>query len=83
MTPLPRSLLLPAAALLLAATQTAVARPCPPNSHPAPLAMPGNLRTAQCFCDPDFVPVRGRCMRASWPASIDPVKARVRSMPFR
>jgi two-component sensor histidine kinase len=34
---------------------------CPPNSQAAAVAIPGNLRTAQCFCNPGFRPVSGVC----------------------
>jgi hypothetical protein len=52
------------AAVLIAATQIASAQQrCPPNSSPEVVAIPGNLSTAQCFCDPGFTPVNGRCVR--------------------
>jgi hypothetical protein len=50
-------------ALLLAAfAEPATAQRCPPNSHAAAVAIPGNLRTAQCFCNRGFVAVNGVCV---------------------
>lgn len=51
--------------VLIVATQAASAqRRCPSNSHSQAIPIPGNLATAQCFCDPGFTPVNGRCARA-------------------
>jgi len=49
---------LPAAGLQQARAQ---GQRCPPNSQAAAVAIPGNLRTAQCFCNPGFLPVSGVC----------------------
>ena len=51
------------AASSMIANATASAQRCPPNSHPEAVAIPGNLRTAQCFCDPGFISVQGLCVR--------------------
>ena len=75
-----RSLLM-VAVLLIAGTQQALSQRCPPNSHPEFVAFAGNLRTAQCFCDPGYVRVQGICMRAARPAEralpSDPARALV------
>jgi len=63
------------------------AQRCPPNSHPEAVAIPGNLRTAQCFCDPGFVPVNGLCVPVKRPADRpppnDPSRLLVAPQPFR
>jgi hypothetical protein len=61
-----------AAALIIAASAPASAQRCPPNSHPEAVAIPGNLRTAQCFCDPGFVNVSGVCVLPARPAQSPP-----------
>ena len=74
-------------AVLVAGTQQAMAQRCPPNSHPEAVAIPGNLRTAQCFCDPGFVPVNGLCVPVDRPADPptpnDPDRVRVAPQPLR
>jgi hypothetical protein len=51
--------------MLVAAVQAASAQQrCPPNSRAEAVPVPGNLNTAQCFCDSGFVPVNGRCVRS-------------------
>ena len=53
-------------ALLAASPAPAMAaQRCPPNSHAAAVAVPGNLRTAQCFCDRGYVSVGGVCLPAA------------------
>jgi hypothetical protein len=70
------------AVFLLAGLHNALAQRCPPNSHPAAVAIPGNLRTAQCFCNAGYVPVRGVCVRAATPKPpSDPSKALVQPQP--
>ena len=71
------------AAVLIAATQAVPAQPrCPPNSRSEAVPIPGNLATAQCFCDPGFAPVNGRCIRSRTNAPPnDPVRAFVAPMP--
>jgi hypothetical protein len=56
---------LAATVLLIGGLQPAPAQGqrCPPNSQAAAVAIPGNLRTAQCFCNPGFRPVSGVCVR--------------------
>ena len=76
------------AAALVATAQIASAQQrCPPNSSPEAVAIPGNLSTAQCFCDPGFTPVNGRCVRApnnaDRPPLSDPARVWVAPMPFR
>ncbi len=48
--------------LLVAAAPATASQRCPPNSHAAAVAIPGNLRTAQCFCNRGFVSVNGVCL---------------------
>ena len=76
------------AAVLIATAEIAPAQQrCPPNSSAEAVAIPGNLSTAQCFCDPGFTPVNGRCVRApnnaDRPPPNDPARALVAPMPFR
>jgi hypothetical protein len=74
-------------AALIAGTQGAMAQRCPPNSHPEAVAIPGNLRTAQCFCDRGFTRVDGICVPVRRPADRpppnDPGRVLVAPMPFR
>jgi len=73
-------------AVLIAGTQNAMAQRCPPNSHPEALAIPGNLRTAQCFCDPGFTRVNGLCVPVRRPADRppnDPGRVLVAPQPLR
>jgi len=75
------------AVLMIAASAPASAQRCPPNSHPQAVAIPGNLRTAQCFCDPGFISVNGLCVRPAQPSQSsppsDPQRSLVAPMPFR
>jgi hypothetical protein len=76
------------AVLLAASVQGAPAQQCPPNSHPAAVAIPGNLRTAQCFCNDGFTRVNGICVRIVTdpgvrPLPADPSKTFVAPKPFR
>jgi len=75
-------------AVLIAGTQGSMAQRCPQNSHPEALAIPGNLRTAQCFCDPGFTRVNGICVRIVTepgvrPLPAEPGKILVAPKPFR
>lgn len=54
---------LAAAVLVVAGIGPALAQRCPPNSTAQAVAFPGNLRTAQCFCNPGYESVRGACVR--------------------
>ena len=76
-----------AAVLMIAANEPAFAQRCPPNSHPQAVAIAGNLRTAQCFCDPGFVSVNGLCVWPSRPPKApqrnDPARSIVAPMLFR
>lgn len=75
-----------AAVALFAAVQVASAQQrCPPNSSPEVVAIPGNLNTAQCFCDPGFTPANGRCVRSRTDASPpnDPTRGLVAPMQRR
>ncbi len=76
-----------AVATLIAGAQDAVAQRCPPNSHAQALAIPGNLRGAQCFCDPGFIPYYGLCVPVRRPEDRpppnEPGRALVAPMPFR
>ena len=75
------------AAILTMHAQSAAAQRCPPNSHPEPVAIPGNLRTAQCFCDAGYTRANGICVRVLRPADRpppnDPGRVLVAPMPFR
>src|SRR5215203_5054730 len=42
---------------------TRVAAAVSENAHPVAVAIPGNLRTAQCFCDDGYRRVAGVCVR--------------------
>ena len=83
----PYALVLSIVAALIAGTQAAMAQRCPPNSHPEAVAIPGNLRTAQCFCDRGFTRVDGVCVLVRRPADRpppnDPARVLVAPMPFR
>jgi hypothetical protein len=76
-----------AAMLTVVASAPASAQRCPPNSHPEAVAIPGNLRTAQCFCDPGFVNVDGACVLPARPPQAprrsEPAKTNVAPKPFR
>ena len=61
--------------MLIAGTADAMAQRCPPNSHPEALAIPGNLRTAQCFCDPGFTRANGICVRIVTEPGVRPLPA--------
>jgi hypothetical protein len=75
------------AVFLLASTQGAKSQRCPPNSHPEAVAIPGNLRTAQCFCDRGFTRVDGVCVPVRRPADRlppnDPARQLVAPYVFR
>jgi hypothetical protein len=76
------------AVLLVASAPGAPAQQCPPNSHAAAVAFPGNLRTAQCFCDPGLASVNGICVRivndpGMRPLPAEPGKTFVPPKPFR
>ena len=74
-------------AVLITGTQNAMAQRCPPNSHPEAVAIPGNLRTAQCFCDWGFTRINGVCVPVRRPAdrppANDPARVLVAPQPFR
>ena len=87
MKPGAKSLVLSIVAVLVAGTQLAMAQRCPPNSHPEAVAIAGNLRTAQCFCNRGFAPVNGLCVPVNRPADRpppnDPSRSLVAPQPFR
>ena len=58
----PKSAVLWLAVLLMAGTQRALPQQCPPHAHPVAVAIPGNLRSAQCFCDDGYENVAGACV---------------------
>ena len=71
------------AAGLMAVTPVASAQQrCPPNSRVEAVPIPGNLASAQCFCNPGFTPVNGRCVRSQTnaPPPSDPVRSFVAPM---
>jgi hypothetical protein len=43
--------------------RAAAAQACPPNSHPVAVYIPGNLRTAHCWCNDGYVNKGGVCVR--------------------
>ena len=40
---------------------------CPPNSHSVAVYIPGNLRTAHCWCDNGYINSGGACVRTRQP----------------
>lgn len=72
---------LAAAFFIVAGIEPVLAQRCPPNSTAQAVAFPGNLRTAQCFCNPGYESVRGACVRpapdARRPAPRDPASTLV------
>jgi len=75
--------------LLLASTQGALAGmlvpQCPPNSHMAAVAIPGNLRAAHCWCNVGYINVAGVCVPAPPGQQPSGVRAplETRTMPIR
>jgi hypothetical protein len=57
------------AVLLAMSMQAASAQQCPPNSHPVVIAIPGNLRTAHCWCNGGYRNISGICTRTQQPAA--------------
>jgi len=55
------------AVLLPASGTMAYAQDCPPNSHPIIIAIPGNLRTAHCWCNDGYQNLGGVCVRTEQP----------------
>jgi hypothetical protein len=53
------------AALIMAGGQSALPAQCPPNSRPEIVAIPGNLRTAHCWCNRGYVNAGGVCVLAA------------------
>jgi hypothetical protein len=83
----PKAIAVFCVAALIAGTADAMAQRCPPNSHAEALAIPGNLRTAQCFGDPGYVPSGGLCVPVRRPENRpprnQPGRVLVAPMPFR
>jgi hypothetical protein len=83
----PKAIAVFCVAALIAGTADAMVQRCPPNSHAEALAIPGNLRTAQCFCNPGFVPSGGLCVPIRHPEDqpprTQPGRVLVAPMPFR
>ena len=76
------------AVFLMAGMQPALSQQCPPNSHAAAVAIPGNLRTAQCFCNDGYTRVAGACVRivtspAERPPPSNPNRTLVEPRPLR
>jgi len=40
---------------------------CPPNSHAVAVYVPGNLRTAHCWCNSGYINSGGTCVRTQHP----------------
>lgn len=77
-----------ASAMLVAGVQPAWPQQrCPPNSYAASVAFAGNLRTAQCFCNPGFQPSGRACVPVNdptaWPQQPEPSKRLVQPRPSR
>jgi hypothetical protein len=49
---------------------------CPPNSHPVAIYIPGNLRTAHCWCNSGYLNSGGVCVRMQQPTSPPAIQAR-------
>jgi hypothetical protein len=56
-------------ALLFALRPPLAFAQCPPNSHAVAVYIPGNLRTAHCWCDNGYVNKGGVCVRTDQPTS--------------
>jgi hypothetical protein len=54
------------AALFVLSALPAVAQ-CPANSHAVAVYIPGNLRTAHCWCNSGYLNVGGVCVRTDQP----------------
>jgi hypothetical protein len=54
-------------AVLFALGALPAAAQCPPNSHPVAVYIPGNLRTAHCWCNSGYLNVGGVCARTDQP----------------
>jgi hypothetical protein len=55
------------AVLIAIAQHAAIAQACPPNSHPVAVYIPGNLRTAHCWCNDGYINNGGTCVRTDQP----------------
>ncbi len=49
---------------------------CPPNSHAVAVYIPGNLRTAHCWCNRGYVNSGGVCVRTDQPTPPPGIQAR-------
>ena len=52
---------------------------CQPNSHAVTVYIPGNLRTAHCWCDDGYINNGGVCVRTGQPTP--PPDIRIRPSP--
>jgi hypothetical protein len=57
-----RSFFIPGLAILFALPSSVALAQCPPNSHAVAVYIPGNLRTAHCFCDNGYINNGGVCV---------------------
>jgi hypothetical protein len=63
-------------AILIAIDQrAATAQACPPNSHPVAVYIPGNLRTAHCWCNNGYLNSGGICVRTDQPTPPPAIQA--------
>jgi hypothetical protein len=63
-------------AILIAIGKPAVmAQACPPNSHPVAVYIPGNLRTAHCWCNGGYINNGGVCVRTDQPTPPPAIQA--------
>ncbi len=62
-----RSFCIAGLALLFAWPSSVALAQCPPNSHAVAVYIPGNLRTAHCFCDNGYINSGGVCVPTDQP----------------
>jgi hypothetical protein len=62
-----RGLIAGLAVVIAIGQRAATAQACPPNSHPVAVYIPGNLRTAHCWCNNGYLNSGGVCVRTDQP----------------
>jgi len=62
-----RGLIAGLAVVIAIGQRAATAQACPPNSHPVAVYIPGNLRTAHCWCNNGYLNSAGVCVRTDQP----------------
>ncbi len=63
-------------AVLPAVMPPAARAQCPPNSHAVAVYVPGNLRTAHCWCNSGYINGGGGCVRTRQPTPPPGLQAR-------